>query len=231
MSEVDFSLLNRAGLNLQAVFDIDALPAEMADKLRQGFDPERRYRQLILVGHGGKLLWARVQAAGLPSEHPIDDFSVATVRSWFAAHLPGRMFSVVYPGDGPVGLQALGRLAGWHHASPFMIGINAAWGTWFAYRAVVLADTSFAPTPPLSGESPCLACAGQSCIAACPGGALAAAEFSLPKCVAYRKAPDSRCQLTCVARTRCPVGAAHRYDDAQLAHSYSRSLRMIEQYD
>jgi len=46
--------------------------------------------------------------------------------------------------------------------------------------------------------------------------------------VAYRKQPDSRCRITCVARTSCPVRPEHRYDDAQIAHSYSRSMAMIE---
>ncbi|MBI2306607.1 MAG: hypothetical protein HYU78_04825 [Rhodocyclales bacterium] len=226
MSDVDFSALDAAGLNLQAVFDLAALPAAM----REVLDPGGRYRQLILFGHGGRTLWQRVQAAGLQSEHPIDDFCIATVEAWFAAELPGCAHSLVYPGDAPVGLQALGRLAGWHHESPFRVGINAEWGSWFAYRVLLLADSALAPTPPLRGESPCVACTDQPCVAACPAGALAEREFSLAKCIAYRRQPDSRCRVTCVARTRCPVRPEHRYDDDQIAHSYSRSLAMIERW-
>jgi hypothetical protein len=226
MSAVDFSALNAAGLNLQAVFDLAALPAEMRAQL----DPANRYRQLILIGHGGRALWERVEAAGLRSEHPIDDFTTATVEVWFAAQLPGVLHGLVYPGDGPVGLQALGRLAGWHHESPFRVGVNAAWGSWFAYRAVVLADTDLPVTAPMSGASPCVSCPDQPCVTACPAGALDAREFSLQKCIAYRKQPDSRCRITCVARTSCPVRPEHRYDDAQIAHSYSRSMAMIEAF-
>jgi epoxyqueuosine reductase QueG len=80
----------------------------------------------------------------------------------------------------------------------------------------------------MSGESPCASCAEQPCITACPAGALDEREFSLQKCIAYRKQPDSRCRITCIARTSCPVCPEHRYDDAQIAHSYSRSLAMIE---
>lgn len=224
MSAVDFSALNAAGLNLQAVFDLAALPAEMRAQL----DPENRYRQLILIGHGGRALWERVKAAGLQSEHPIDDFTTATVEAWLAGQLPGVVHALRYPGDGPVGLQALGRLAGWHHESPFRVGVNADWGSWFAYRAVVLVDADLPATAPMSGESPCASCAEQPCITACPAGALDAPEFSLQKCIAYRRQPDSRCRITCVARTSCPVRPEHRYDDAQIAHSYSRSMAMIE---
>ncbi|MFC5302357.1 hypothetical protein [Azospira restricta] len=222
----DFSALDRAGLNLRAVFDLAALPAAM----RAALDPAGRYRQLILLGHGGRTLWERVQAAGLQSAHPIDDFCVAVVEDWLAAQLPGRAYAIAYPGEVPVGLQALGRLAGWHHESPFRVGINTAWGSWFAYRALVLADTALPPTSPLPGESPCASCAGQPCVAACPAGALAGGDFSLAKCIAYRRQPDSRCRVTCVARTSCPVRPEHRYDDAQIAHSYARSLAMIERW-
>lgn len=224
MSAVDFSALNAAGLNLQAVFDLAALPAEMRAQL----DSANRYRQLILIGHGGRALWEQVKAAGLVSAHPIDEFTTATVETWFASQLSGVLHGLVYPGDGPVGLQALGRLAGWHHESPFRVGVNAAWGSWFAYRAVVLADTDLPGTAPMPGASPCVSCLEQPCVTACPAGALDAPEFSLQKCIAYRRQPDSRCRITCVARTSCPVRPEHRYDDAQIAHSYSRSMAMIE---
>jgi len=226
MSAIDFAALDAAGLNLQAVFDLADLPAEVRAQL----DPAGAYRRLILIGHGGRTLWARVQAARLPSGDPIDDFTRATVAAWLSAQLPGVAHALVYPGDGPVGLQALGRLAGWHHDTPFRVGINAAWGSWFAYRAVLLVAADLPPTPALAGESPCAACAAQPCVAACPADALTDRDFSLAKCVAYRRQPDSRCRLTCVARTSCPVRPEHRYDDAQIAHSYSRSLAMIEKY-
>ena len=224
MSAVDFSALNAAGLNLQAVFDLAVLPAAMRAQL----DPENRYRQLILIGHGGRALWEQMKAAGLSLEHPIDEFTTATVEAWFAAQLPGGRHAMLYPGDAPVGLQALGRLAGWHHESPFRVGVNAEWGSWFAYRAVVLVDTDLPATVPMSGESPCAGCADQTCVTACPAGALDECEFSLQKCIAYRRRPESRCRITCVARTSCPVRPEHRYTDAQIAHSYSRSLAMIE---
>lgn len=227
MSAVDFSALDTAGLNLQAVFDLAALPPEMREALNL-LNPQSRYRQLILIGHGGRTLWEKMQAAGLKSDHPIDDFSRETVTRWFETQRPGTAYAIAYPGDGAVGLQALGKLAGWHHDSPFRVGINATWGSWFAYRAVVLADTDLPVTAPLISASPCAACAGQPCVTACPAKALDDRAFSLQKCIAYRRQPDSRCRITCVARTSCPVRLEHRYDDAQIAHSYSRSLAMIE---
>lgn len=226
MSAADYSLLDAAGLNLQAVFDLADLP----DAVRAPLGDLSAYRQLILVGHGGRTLWERVTAAGLDTEHPIDDFTRQAVGRWLAAALPGCAHVLLYPGDAPVRLQVLGRLAGWHHDSPFRVGVNAAWGSWFAYRAVVLADSRLPPTAPLADASPCAACADRPCVSACPADALRDDEFSLAKCIAYRRQPDSRCRITCVARTSCPVRPEHRYDDAQIAHSYVRSLAMIERW-
>lgn len=225
MNEADFTRLNEAGLNLQAVFNIDELPAGLATELRHRFDPESRYRQLILIGHGGKTLWASLKASGLTSENPIDDFSSEKVRQCLATH----RHAIVYPAKDSVGLQALGKLAGWHHASPFMVGINEAWGSWYAYRVVALSDTDFATTAPQSTTSPCDRCRDTPCIAACPAEALSGTAFDLKKCIAYRKQPTSRCRTTCLARVSCPVGTEHRYCDEQIEHTYALSLQMIEQ--
>lgn len=230
MTPLDTTALDRAGLNLQAVFNLDALPADMAAMLRERFDPARRYRQLILIGHGGKTLWDAVQASGIASDNPIDDFSAATVTQCLAAQFPGLEQQVIYPSDAPIGLQALGTLAGWHHPSPLRIGINERWGTWYAYRVVVLADSDLEPSRPEQRPSPCVNCQSQACIAACPADALQDGEFSLPKCIAYRRQADSLCRTTCLARVSCPVGSEHRYSDAQLFHTYSRSLQAIAQY-
>lgn len=227
MTSPDFAGLDRVGLNLQAVFDIDDLPAALAAEIRERYDPDCRYRQLILIGHGGKVLWDAVKASGISSPDPIDDFSIGQVARCLAGH----RHAIIYPDHASqhaVGLQALGQLAGWHHASPFMVGINANWGSWYAYRVVALSATDFPTTPRRSGPAPCAACRDRVCIAGCPAGALSGPAFDLEKCIAYRRQPASRCRDTCLARVACPVGAEHRYGDEQLRHTYAISLRMIE---
>ena len=217
------SLLNENGLNRQAIFDVVDLPAEIRSQLKT------ESGQLILVGHGGRLLWERVQAAGQSSSDPIDDFAVATIQRWFADFLPGQHYQILYPGDQIIGLQALGKLAGWHQPSPFMVGIDSEWGSWFAYRAVVLADTNFQPTLAVDRNRPCDSCPSKDCVINCPAGALDDGEFSLTKCLAYRKLPDAKCHFTCLARVSCPVGSEHQYSAEQLHHTYSISLRYITQ--
>ena len=226
--------LAAAGLNRQHVFDLAALPAEITATL----GATAGFRQLILLGHGGKRLWECVQAAGGAGGDPIDDYCARVVADWFSAELPGHRYRIVYPGSPPVPLQQLGTLAGWHHPTPFMVGIDPEWGSWYAYRAVVLADTGFCPSRavdrapqevPLGGSSPCTGCQARPCITACPAAAMDGASFALEKCIAYRKCDDSKCIHTCLARVACPVGSEYRYDEDQLRHTYSISLQTIRE--
>lgn len=226
MSAADFRSLNDVGLNLQAIFNVPELPEALVADIRQRFDPAAQFRQLILIGHGGKRLWEAVKESGNASPDPIDDFSAASVRDWLG-EVPYRL---IYPAEESIGLQALGKLAGWHHASPFMVGINAAWGSWYAYRVVALAATNYAVTPGADFANPCLTCDGKPCIPACPAEAVSSGAFKLEKCIAWRKLPDSPCQSSCLARIACPVAVEHRYPPEQIRHAYTISLRMIEQH-
>jgi epoxyqueuosine reductase len=226
----DNTLLNRAGLNRQAVFNIDDLPADVAASIRASSRSASSHRQLLLIGHAGRQLWESVKLAGLDSEHPIDDFSMQVVKRWFALCQPQNTFDIIYPGEHLIGLQRLGQLAGWHQATPFMLGIDPEWGTWFAYRAVVLADTAFEPTRPIASTSPCNRCEDKICIRSCPAAALEQGQLDLGKCIGYRKQADSSCKATCLARLSCPVGSQHRYVDEHMKHIYSHSMRFIERH-
>ena len=120
-------------------------------------------------------------------------------------------------------LQQLGQLAGWHFSSPFMVGVNDAWGSWYAYRAVVLANTHFSLTQPPGWRSACDPCGDKPCVTACPAQAVAPQGLDMARCIAFRKQPDFPCQRQCLARLACPVGETHRYSREQLEYHYWRS--------
>ncbi len=224
------ALLDAAGLNLQHVFDIAALP----DDLLQPLSPLATETRLILFAHGGRRLWQGVQGAGLASAHPIDDYSVQTVQHWLQQALPAAQARFVYPvgltAGRHVGLQRLGRLAGWHHASPFMVGVHAQWGSWFAYRAVILTDAALPLSVAQDHDHPCLRCATKPCITACDGNALSTGSMDMAACRRQRLQANSVCALACAARQACPVGAAHRYDDSQIRHGAAVSLAALHAY-
>lgn len=152
------SLLNDAGLNRQHVFNLSDLPEDLLAPLH----PATHERQLILFGHAGRQLWTCVQSEGIRSQHPIDEYSVRMVRTWLQQAMPNAQARFVFPVGLPegqhVGLQRLGGLAGWHHPSPFMVGVDAKWGSWFAYRAAIITDTHLHPSVMEDQGHPCLDC-------------------------------------------------------------------------
>jgi epoxyqueuosine reductase len=220
------SWLVKRGLNLQAVFELDTLP----DPVRNHLDltgSGAAFRQLLLFGHGGNAFWQALCRAGMAGEHPVDRFSVDCVNRYMQAEHPGRRYQVLYPGTARIPLQTLGQLAGWHHASPMLVGINHRWGVWFAYRVALLADTGLPATPPWLEPSPCDGCGDRPCVSACPAAALQAGRLQLGDCLNYRRLPDSLCAAACLARQACPVAVEHRYSDGQIRYHYGRSLEMI----
>lgn len=228
-----FANLDAQGLNLQAVFALESLPAEVLQTLALSGAEQARFRQLILVGNRGKIFWKALQARGMHGAHPMDQFVTECIAAWMEGPLYGHAWRQVFPGPQAVGLQRLGSLAGWHHPSPFWVGVHQDWGSWFAYRAVVLADTDLPLTPQRESPSPCDSCADKPCITACPAGALASAQtgaWQLRTCLDYRKQENSACQDRCLARNACPVGAAQRYDDAQIRYHYLHSMQAIRAF-
>ncbi len=230
MQNFHSTTLADAGLNLQAVFDISTLPDPVLQVLTEHCDNLDEFTQLLLLGHGGRSLWKNVKSSKTTSDHPIDDYSINTINAYFAKELPTRQLTFIYPGTAPIGLQKLGELAGWHYTSPFRVGINAHWGSWFAYRAVVLSDTCFTPSQAIDSVSPCTNCKEKPCLDACPSAALSINDFTLKNCLDYRQKPDSQCIDTCLSRLSCPVGSAHRYTDEQINYHYNRSITVIRHY-
>lgn len=220
------------GINLHAVFNIASLPQDARELLNEAVPDLAAYRQLHLFGHGGRLLWEKVQASGFASgEHPIDRYSEHAVCSHMEEAAPGCRYAMIFPaGKSMVPLQRLGELAGWHYASPFRIGINNRWGSWFAYRAVVLADSDLPVTAKEEWDSPCGECTDKPCLAACPGHALVNGRLELERCIDYRLAEGSCCSHRCVSRQACPVAKEHAYTSAQTEYCYGLSLETIRQW-
>lgn len=212
------------GLNLQAIFNIEDLPQGIVK------NNDEQYTQLFLFAHGGKKMWEELKKTGIDSENPVDDFSTQLILQYFKSDFPNNRFKIIYPGPQTIGLRKLGELAGWHHDSPFRIGINKNWGSWFAYRVVVLADTCLKPSEKVESESPCHGCIEKSCIFSCPANAMSDGTLSLDTCIRYRKQTDSNCKKTCLSRTACHVAPQHRYTEEQINYHYSVSMKTIEEF-
>lgn len=221
-----FSLLDQHGLNMLAVLNLDSLPEDLLLNLADNHDL-KSYTQLLVFAHGGKTMWQALQQSPYKSAvQPIDTFSTYTVDHFFATELPENRHTILFPGGKqPIDLRTLGKLAGWHHSSPFRIGIHPRFGTWFAYRVVAFADTNLEPTATLKSHHPCETCSDKPCISACP--AVHQGELNLQLCMDYRLQEDSHCATQCLSRNSCPVGREHQYSEAQMQYCYGLSLQTI----
>ncbi len=240
-AELDTTELHSAGFILHAIFDLTDLPegirADLAGPMQQG-----DYTQLLVFAHAGKAFWRNMHRHPSPdsrSEHPLDEYSRTQIEAILQAQVPSMDYQFVYPcgpattedsAAGRLDLQTLGKLAGWHHDSPLRLGIHTEFGSWFAYRAVLLCNSDFSPTAAQTGAAPCDNCALKPCISHCPAGAVTDTGLDLDACTRYRSQPQSDCRTQCLARSACPVGAQHRYSPAQMNYHYAQSLLMIETF-
>ncbi len=213
------------GINISAIFNLTELPESIRINFDINSQSHPRYHQLILLGHSGKQLWDELTNKRSATEEPVDSYT----QEWVSKVFVDYDYQVIYPGDSGVPLQQLGALAGWHFDSPFKVGINSIWGSWFAYRAVILANSNFKITEPLDARAPCPTCIRPKCVEKCPAKAISKQRFSLGDCMAYRVKPDSRCGHRCIAREACPIGRSYQYSDDQIAYHYEVSLGLIKQ--
>jgi hypothetical protein len=144
-------VLSESGLLLRGVFALPQLPDVVRAALHKHAPAAAEFSQLLLFAHAGPRMWQAMHRADpkpLTSPHPIDEFSMKVVRQHLEHELGVTRWAQLYPGPAPVPLQELGALLGWHAPSPLRVGINATFGTWFAYRALVAAAQPGAPTRP-----------------------------------------------------------------------------------
>ena len=224
-------VLASQGLNLFAILSSDLFPDAFNAAVRQAGISVEEYPSLILIGHSGNTLWQRLKTAGLRGTDPVDSFTIEQVRHFSEMYLDQCPELLLYPGPIPIPLQQLGALAGWHHPSPLGIGVNETCGPWFGYRAALLVKTQLPVQRQSLGRSPCDQCEDKPCISTCPVQALSAKhQPDVTACVDHRLQSGSPCAYQCLARSACPVGADHRYDDEQIDYFYRRSLKSIREH-
>ncbi len=166
---------------------------------------------VVVFASTGASLWDRARARGGPD--PVDTI----VRDALAA-LPVRADRrwVRCADDVPDApdFRALARAAGLGWASRLGLLLHPTFGPWIGLRAAVFVPERLAATP-LSGPSPCADCPAP-CVAACPAAAIVD-TWDAARCLPWQAARDT-CHGGCLARSACPVGAAHAYGPDQ--HRY-----------
>jgi len=223
-----------AGVNLVGVArssDYDArVPAERA---LAHLVPEAQ--SVVVIGNGGGAFWASYRAACTrePARtqvtDPLDAFTRETVtRAIGGLGVGGR---IVFPFEFdtvPVSFMTLAACAGLGTPSLLGVLVHPEWGPWMALRAAWFPPLALEAPRPADGFDPCPTCVARPCITACPTGAVGPAGWDVPRCVAYRLAPDGDdCALGCHARLACVVGPEHRYPVEALAHHQGTARRRM----
>lgn len=225
--QLESPFLTQLGFNMQSVFAVRSLPESVLSTLRKHSKECADSGSLLMVGNGGRQFWERFEQASVEGANPVDDYTKNQLTHYLQESWPNRACQFLYPGNLPLDLQALGRRAGWHHDSPMKVGINARWGTWYAYRALIWVSGEISQTKAVVSDSPCASCIDHPCVASCPADALGAAERMLSRCIDYRLRESSPCQNTCLARLSCPVQSDHAYSAAQTHYHYSQSYQTL----
>lgn len=227
---IAFPELATRGFLAQAVFDLARVAPDVTAAL-----PDRWQRRpgarLVLLGQAGRLLWDQMVAEGIAGPDPCDEYSRRTVERWLATTHPDADHEIVYPGAARLPLVRLAGEAGWGRPSPLGLTIDPHYGPWIAHRIAFVTDAPLEPTVRVARPHPCDSCPDRPCVAACPVGAVDAVDgLDLDACAAHRVAPRSSCELRCLAREACPVGAEHRYGDEQMRHHYGAGLASIREH-
>jgi hypothetical protein len=171
---------------------------------------------IVVIGNVGGGMWPLFRAAEQPVDDPLDTWTRAVLAP-IAASL-GAQF--VHPSDEPFQpFQLWAQRAEGIARSPIGILIHPEYGLWHAYRGAFIFPFELERVPaPIGEPSPCLSCADQPCLSACPVNAFTIGSYDADACRAHvRSRSEPVCiQSGCAARLACPVGTDHRYGPDQM---------------
>lgn len=151
---------------------------------------------------------------------PLDRWSARVIGA-LAAQIGAR---ALFPSDGPPWLPfydwALATGSAW--ASPVRLLVHGQMGLWASCRGV-LAIPDRIDLPAAVAPSPCLSCATQPCLTACPVAALAGAGYDTAACHRFLDTPPGESCMSqgCAVRRACPAGAGYGRLPEQSAYHMS----------
>jgi epoxyqueuosine reductase len=225
--------LDDNGLNVFSSIPISTIDDDLRADLDSAMvDRETSYNTVVIIGHSGSKIWPRVEADLAVCDEPVDQFSIKTVNEAFSELAKNSTCEIIYPGSTQIPLQKLGKFCGWGESSWLGINIYKPFGTWYAFRAVLLSTLELPQVAMEQYKSPCLSCVDKPCLTACPVNAPGEpGEFDLNGCVNYRLSSNSDCANTCLARYACPEAKDFAYPQSMGNYFYGRSLQTLKRWE
>lgn len=186
-------------------------------------------KTLILVGNAGPGMWQRFTKARRETVLTLDEWSEAVIGE-LASHLNAR---ALFPFTRPyLPFQAWAQKAETCFVTPIAMSIHHEYGLWHAYRgALAFAEPIDVPRSTVDA-SPCVACADQPCLSACPVEAFSDSGYDTEACAAHLSSSDQVDCMShgCRARRACPVGTQYVYEPAQAQFHMNAFLRARRQF-
>lgn len=204
----------RSGLTPRGGFHPQA--ADGVPPLRDG----RAAATLVLLGNAGAALWRSFGASPEAADGAADALDRWSRR--VIGGLAERLGATpLFPFDGPPWLPFVrwAKRAGPVAESPLGMLVHPDYGLWHAWRGALAFPERLALPPRDARPPPCLACAEQPCLGACPAGAFGPRGYDVAACTAHlsSEAGGECMRGGCLARRACPVGSEYAYADAQAA--------------
>jgi hypothetical protein len=176
----------------------------------------RPCRCVIVIGNIGSSMWPGFREHESPGPNPLDRWTrqvLQPIAERFGA-------TYVHPSDEPFQpFQRWARMADDVWQSPIGLLVHPTFGLWHAYRGAFLFGDEITGLPLVgSGSDPCLTCAEQPCLSACPVDAFTADGYDTDACAGHvRSGSEPMClDEGCAARCACPVGVEFRYGHDQM---------------
>jgi ferredoxin len=168
---------------------------------------------IVLIGVAGREGWAAF--AETPERRdgaadPLDRWSRRVIDR-LAVLCGGR---ALYPFGGPPywPFQQWATRAEPVAPSPLGLLVHPEYGLWHSYRGALAFEEALAIPSFEAQPSPCLSCAAQPCLSACPVRAFSIDGYDIARCAAHLRSDSGRdcMEEGCLARRACPVGAGYR---------------------
>jgi len=181
---------------------------------------------VILVGNAGPEMWREYHKTRQTAGALTLDGWTRRILDSLSCDLGAR---VIYPFDGPphAPFQRWAAMAEPVFSSPIGMTIHTQYGLWHAYRGAFLFENKVALPQRNDPVQPCLSCADQPCLSACPVHAFSKDRYDVDACAdQLRRAEGFDCKsLGCRARRSCPVGVKYQYQPAQAAFHMAAFLK------
>ena len=179
-------------------------------------------RTIVVIGNIGSAMWSKFTSERTLGPDPLDRWT----RQQLTPIAESLGASLVHPSDEPFHpFQRWAQRAEDVWSSPIGLLIHREHGLWHAYRGAFLFGHEITDLPTIGlSVSPCLSCADQPCLSACPVDAFGTdasgtLTYDSDRCRAHvAGAGAPRCANDgCAARCACPINAGGKYESEQMA--------------